>query len=954
MTTKPPLPASPSPEVRDWRDTLFLPQTGFPMKAQLAAQEPARLAQWEEMRLYQRLRAQSKGREKFILHDGPPYANGDIHMGHALNKILKDVFARAQQMQGKDAPYVPGWDCHGLPIEWKVEEQYRASRQRKEDIDQLAFRAACRRFAERWMRTQKTQFQRLGILADWARAYSTMDFAAEADIMEEFHKIAMAGRLYRGLKPAMWSVVEKTALADAEIEYREHETPQAWVAFAVREGAEALRDAACLIWTTTPWTLPANQAVAWNPALSYGLYEDAAQGRRFVLCDGRADAVAHACGGSWTRLGDADLRQIKSLAHPLHAKGYDAPRPLLAADFVDEESGTGLVHIAPAHGPEDFALGQKAGLKIAPTLDEDGRYHAQLPLFAGLEVLTETGAAGRADAAVLAALKEAGALAAQTRLAHSYPHSWRSKAPLIFRLTRQWFISMEKKNLRAGALAALKHVRFVPRRGANRLTAMLQTRPDWLVSRQRLWGVPLGIFVHSARDEVLRDEAVHRRIRAAVREKGADAWFTTPPQQFLGRKYRAEDWQKVDDILDVWFDSGSTHAFVLQQHPDLARPADVYLEGTDQHRGWFQSSLLASQAAGHRGAPYRQLVTHGFLLNQKGRKMSKSEGDVLDPMRLAKRDGAEILRLWVASTDYQEDVRFSEAALQTTRDAYRKTRNTLRFLLGNLHGFTAAERVPLTRARLPELERYVLQELAQLDGQLRQAWGEFALRQVWQALFHFMSETLSALYFDVRKDSLYCDAADSPTRRACRTVMERIFACLSAWLAPILCFTAEEAWDHRPPSLQKDGPRSIHLAQFPALPRGARTLADGARWRAILACRRVVLGALEVARQERAIGSSLEAAPILYVQDEALYQHLAERVDMAELCLTSQLDLKHGSPPRTAFRLPDVPHCGAVMQKARGKKCARSWRIRPDVGSDAEYPDLSARDAAVVAAKSAS
>ena len=925
---------------RDWRETLNLPQTEFPMKAGLPKCEPDMLAHWHAIGLYDKLRADAKGREKFVLHDGPPYANGDIHIGHALNKILKDVIVRAHQMMGRDAVYVPGWDCHGLPIEWKIEEQYRNKGQDKDTVPANEFRAQCRQFAEKWVAVQSEQFQRLGVLGDWENPYTTMAFDAEATIVAEFQKFIVDGSLYRGSKPVMWSVVEKTALAEAEVEYEEHVSPTIFVKFPV----QGMDNTYAVIWTTTPWTIPGNRAMAYAKGLTYGLYT--ANGEQLVLCDNLAAQVMQAAQiEDYERVSDIDPGAL-TCHHPLAAQGYDFDVPVLAGDFVTDETGTGLVHIAPGHGQDDFELGMQHNIDVPFTVDEGGVYLDSVPVFAGKRVLDDKGKDGDANGAVIGALVEAGRLLAKGKLRHQYPHSWRSKAPLIFRNTPQWFISMEKTGLRDTALKEIDKVNWYPASGKNRIHAMIENRPDWVVSRQRAWGVPLTIFVDKKTGEPLRDDAVNTRIFDAVKAKGADAWFDTDPQEFLGSDYAANDYEQVTDILDVWFDSGVTHAFVMEARDDLHWPADVYLEGSDQHRGWFHSSLL--EACATRGqAPYKNVVTHGFTMTEQGKKMSKSLGNAVDPLKVIQQSGAEIIRLWTMSCDYSEDQRIGPEIIKANTDAYRKIRNGFRFLLGNLDGFDDAEKVAL--ADMPELERYMLHRLAALDALVRDNYSHFDFRKIYQALFNFMTVDLSAFYFDIRKDTLYCDADSSLERRACRTVMDIAFHCLTRWFAPVLCFTTEEVWQSRF-GVSDD---SVHLQQFVDMDAAWQDDALAAKWDKIRKVRRVVTGALEVERREKRIGSSLEAAPIVHISDAELRAAL-DGQNMADICITSQIELTDAAAPDGAFTLDDIAGVAVMPQMAEGKKCQRSWKILPEVGSVEGYPDLTPRDAAAVAEYDAS
>jgi isoleucyl-tRNA synthetase len=926
----------------DYKATVFLPKTDFPMRANLPEREPKILARWEEMGIFQRLRADSKGRPKFILHDGPPYANGAIHVGTALNKILKDVVNRSQQMLGKDANYVPGWDCHGLPIEWEIEKKYRAAGKDKDAVPMVEFRRECREFADYWIGEQRKDFKRLGVCGDWDRPYLTMAFAAEAQIAREIGRFLMNGSLFKGARPVLWSIVERTALAEAEVEYFDHVSTTIYVRFPVtRSPLKELAGTFAVIWTTTPWTIPGNRAMAYGPEIDYQLIEIAQAAEGSALRVGDRYLVAAALRESFDRdLGIAEARLVWSgkgaaLAgtvchHPLYGRGYDFPVPLLPGGFVTTEQGTGFVHIAPGHGADDWELGSVHGIEVPQTVGEDGSYYPHVPLFAAKRVLKADGKKGDADPAVVAELRQAGALLAEGRLTHSYPHSWRSKAPLIFRNTPQWFISMETNGLRQRALAAIDATTFVPPQGRNRLYAMIEQRPDWCISRQRAWGVPIPIFVHKATGEPLRDQEVVDRVAAAFEKEGADAWYTSPPSRFLGNNYDAADYEQVKDIVEVWFESGSTHAFVLEprKDADLAWPADLYLEGSDQHRGWFHSSLLES--CGTRGrAPYEAVLTHGFVVDEQGRKMSKSLGNVVAPQDVLKQHGADILRLWVVASNFAEDLGIGPNILKHHAESYRKLRNTLRYLLGALEGFDERERLPLSE--MPELERWILHRLTELDETVRRGCSEYDFHAVYTALHNFCVVDLSAFYFDVRKDSLYCDRPDSPRRRAARTVFDELFNCLTAWLAPILCFTAEEAWQFRHGRSEAERwPDSVHLRLFPDVPAGWRDEALAAKWDKIRDLRRVVTGALELERADKRLGSSLQAHPQVYVN--GVYVEALAGIDLAEIAITSAATLRHAPPPAGAFTLPDVPEAGVVVELAQGEKCERCWRVLPDVG----------------------
>ena len=963
----------------DYSKTLFLPQTDFPMRAGLPQKEPEILARWNKIGLYHKVREASKGRPKFVLHDGPPYANGNIHIGHALNKILKDIVVRSQQMMGKDANYVPGWDCHGLPIEWKIEEEnYRAKGKKKPELGDaeamIAFRQECRTYAQKWLDVQREEFKRLGVMGDWDHPYATMSFDAEAQIAREIMKFAHNGLLYRGSKPVMWSVVEKTALAEAEIEYEDYTSDVVWVAFPIHSSAHVnlkIKGASVVIWTTTPWTLSANRAISYSHKIEYGLYEVSANerdfgpkiGERYILAKKLAENIATSAKITLIFKNDVAADELKQIVctHPLKdfGGGYDFDVPLLDGDHVTDDTGTGFVHTAPSHGREDFdvwmnnqrlLIERGIDTRIPYTVDADGFYTTDAPGFEGKRVIDDKGNKGDANEAVIKALIDAGRLVARARLKHQYPHSWRSKKPVIFRNTPQWFIAMDKsfnnaQSLREIALNEIKQTRWVPAAGENRITGMIANRPDWVVSRQRAWGVPICVFVKKGTHDILKDEAVNERIASAFEREGADAWYASgAAERFLGGAYDPADYDKIDDVLDVWFDSGSTHAFTLEGRADLhttrrhdGGPDEVmYLEGSDQHRGWFHSSLLES--CGTRGrAPYDTVLTHGFVLDEQGRKMSKSVGNVVAPQTVIKDSGADILRLWVAASDYSDDLRIGKNILSTFIETYRKQRNTIRWMLGTLAHFKEEERVAYHD--MPELERYMLHRLHEVEGQVMEAYAHFDYKRIMASLNAFLTGDLSAFYFDIRKDTLYCEPISSGERRSALTVIDDIFKRVTLWLAPILCFTAEEAWCARYPDAL-----SVHAETVSASPQIWRDDDLAARWAIIRKVRRVVTGALEIERANKRIGSSLEAAPHVYIADETT-RAIIEACDFADMCITSQIHIRSDDGPAEAFRLSDVAGVAVVFAPAEGIKCVRSWRYFDPATADPDYPDMTPRDA---------
>ena len=925
----------------DYRSTVFLPKTDFPMKAGLASKEPAILARWAGEKLYARLREARAGRERFILHDGPPYANGDLHMGHAMNKILKDIVVRSRSLLGFDSPYIPGWDCHGLPIEWKVEEQYRKKKLDKDEVPTAQFRAECRAYAEKWVAIQSDQFQRLGVMGEWDDPYLTMKYEAEAKIVEELLKFAESGQLYRGAKPVMWSPVEKTALAEAEVEYEDIVSTQIDVAFEIVGGrVQELLGAYAAVWTTTPWTIPVNQAIAYNPDVEYLAIETfkpklipvtergeppvqmnrKEQQKVILIAADLLEAVRKRMHSStfyqdrivWRGKGSELADSVAR--HPMHALGgfFARPRPFLPADHVTTDAGTGLVHMSPDHGEEDFLVCKAAGIDPVFAVDDAGFYRSDWEWLGGLGSVINN-KFNAPDGPICTSLREAGALlAASADFQHSYPHSWRSKAKVIYRCTPQWFIPMDRGEvgLRETALGAIDETRWVPEKSKNRIRAMVEGRPDWVISRQRAWGVPIALYVNRKTGDYLKDAAVNSRIIRAFHEGGADAWFGADHQALLGNGYELEDYEPQSDILDVWFDSGSTHSYVIEARYGEGVRADLYLEGSDQHRGWFQSSLLES--CGTRGrAPFKGVLTHGFALDGQGKKMAKSVGNVVDPLTIIRDNGADILRLWVASTDYFEDVRIGKEVLATTTDAYRKLRNTFRYLLGALDGFSDEEKVPA--ADMPELERWILHRLAVLDAELKQAARDYEFNRYARLIMAFANDDLSAFFFDIRKDSLYCDSPSSPKRRAYRTVLDTVFHALVRWMNPVLCFTCEEAWQTRFP----DG-GSVHLLEWPTIDSAWVDEALGAKWDLIRSTRERVTESIEPLRREKVIGSSLEAK-ILY-PDLELDLTDEDLADLAEIYIVSEV-----APGENE---------GIEVTRTERLKCGRCWRHLPEVAED--------------------
>ena len=887
-------------------NNLNLPKTAFSMKANLPSKEPKILETWDKTKLYDKLRKKSAGKEKFILHDGPPYANGHIHMGTALNKILKDIVTKFHQMRDKDSIYVPGWDCHGLPIEWKIEEQYKKKKKNKDEIPTKDFRKECREFAEKWIGIHKKEFKRLGVIGDWENYYSTMSFEAEAQIVRELGKFLTEGSLYKGFKPVLWSTVEKTALADAEVEYKDHKSNTIYAEFQVKKtNKDYLKDVSVIIWTTTPWTIPANKALAYNKDISYSVLE--LKNKKIVVAEKLINSVIADCGLEKFKIiksfkGEEFKNTICS--HPFKNLGYNFDIPMLEANFVTLEQGTGIVHCAPSHGPDDFNLCLKHGMKAIETVNNDGRYTKNIPIFEGTHVF-------KADEIIIQNLREQKNLLGNGTLVHSYPHSWRSKAPLVHRATPQWFISMESHKLREKALNSIDQTEFYPEKGKARIRAMIETRPDWCISRQRSWGVPLPIFVNKKTNEPLRDADVIENIAKIYEKEGSDCWFYDDPQRFLGKKYKKEDYIKSKDIVEVWFDSGSTHSFVLEKRKDLKWPASMYLEGSDQHRGWFHSSLLES--CGTRGrAPFDSILSHGFVVDGKGMKMSKSSGNVISPDEILKKYGADILRLWVASSDYSEDLRIDHSILDQHAESYRKIRNTFRYILGNLRDqFNQKNFKQIKIKEFPELEQLILHKIFVLNEDIKKNLKEYNFHKLQKDLLNFCALDLSSFYFDIRKDILYCDDLNSKKRKSCVTLLNVVLECLIKWYAPVLSFTTEEISELS----QKDKKTSIHEENFPEIPNNWKNELLFKKWEKLISVRQQVNVAIEEKRSSKIIGSSLEA-DVDIVLPKQEYDFL-EEIDAKEFFITSNVT-------KDISKKNDI---SVSVKKAEGTKCSRCWKI---------------------------
>ena len=894
------------------KSQINLPKTAFSMKANLPTREPEILKLWQNIKLYDELRKSRKGEEKFVLHDGPPYANGNIHMGTALNKILKDIIVKFHQMDGKDSVYVPGWDCHGLPIEWKIEEQYKKNKKNKNEVPIVEFRKECRAFAEKWIDIHKDQFKRLGVVGDWDNYYSTMSFDAEAQIVRELGKFLKEGSLYRGFKPVLWSTVEKTALADAEVEYQDHRSDTIYASFPVKSSnIKELNDSEIVIWTTTPWTIPANKALAYNESLDYLLIEINDDGdfknKKIVIADALIDTVVKDTKiQSFKKLKNFKGRDLKGTIcnHPFLKLGYEYDIPMLEARFVTTEQGTGIVHCAPSHGPDDFNLCMNNGIKAIETVDGDGRYTENVALFEGMHIF-------KSNSIVIERLKDQKKLLSSGELVHSYPHSWRSKAPLVHRATPQWFISMDSHKLRNKALKAIDETTFYPSKGKERLKSMIETRPDWCVSRQRVWGVPLPIFINKKTGEILIDNEVFDNIAKIYEKEGSDCWFSDDPQKFLGKKYKAEDFEKLSDIVEVWFDSGSTHSFVLEKRKDLKWPASMYLEGSDQHRGWFHSSLLESCGTRDR-APFESILSHGFVVDGKGLKMSKSLGNVIAPEDILKKYGADILRIWVASSNYAEDLRIDYSILDQHAESYRKIRNTFRYLLGNLNdNFEQIDLEKIEIENLPELEQFMLHKIYNLNSKFIKYFKDYDFHNLYKELLNFCTVDLSAFYFDIRKDTLYCDPINSEKRKSTLILLNVILNSLIRWFAPILSFTTEEIYQ-----LISKNKKSIHLEKFLNFPQKFDNSKLNSKWEQLIKIRDICNLSIEQKRASKDIGSSLEAALIVKLNNQN--QKFLKNIDLSELCITSSVKIENG----------DTNDIIVETSKAKGEKCPICWKIR--------------------------
>ena len=905
------------------KQDINLPKTSFSMKANLPTKEPEILKIWQKLDLYKKLRNARKGKEKFILHDGPPYANGHIHMGTALNKILKDIITRFHQMDGKDSVYVPGWDCHGLPIEWKIEEQYKKNKKNKDEILIKDFRKECRDFAEKWIKIHTAEFKRLGVEGDWENYYSTMSFDAEAQIVRELGKFLLDDTLYQGYKPVLWSTVEKTALADAEVEYQDHTSNTIYTSFKIEKTEkDFLKDSYIVIWTTTPWTIPVNRALAYSDKIKYSVINIEQEtsdfkNKNIIIASELMNKVFEECDIKYFKVlkefNGSDLKN-SICSHPLKNMGYDHSVPLFEGRFVTLEQGTGIVHMAPSHGPDDFNLCLKNNIKATNTINDGGVYTDEVTFFSGTHIF-------KADDKVIEKLSEHKSLLGHDKLRHSFPHSWRSKAPLVYRATSQWFISMEKKDLRKKALKAIDETIFYPERGRARIRSMVETRPDWCVSRQRIWGVPLPLFISKKTKEPLKDPEIIENIAQIYEKEGSDCWFDGDAQKFLGKKYKKDDFIKTSDIVEVWFDSGATHSYVLEKRKDLMWPASMYLEGSDQHRGWFHSSLLES--CGTRGrAPYKSILTHGFVVDGKGLKMSKSIGNVIAPEDILKKYGADILRTWVAASDYSEDLKLDHSILEQHAESYRKIRNTFRFLMGNLNDKKINFDLNSNEIEdWPELEKFILNQIFVLNSKFKTYFKEYNFHKLYKELTNFCSLELSAFYFDIRKDTLYCDSLSSNKRKACINLLSLILDMLLKWFAPILSFTTEEIFQ----IINNDKNSSIHLQDFPKIPLKWKNEKLFTKWDKFKNVKKVVNAAMEIKRASKEIGSSLEADVQVHLSEE--YLKLADNFNLSEYFITSKAEVIKLTDDNKLFQLDEIKGIEVLVKKAEGKKCSRCWKI---------------------------
>ena len=899
-----------------------LPKTSFPMRGNLPQKEPETINFWNKIELYKKIRAKRLGREKFILHDGPPYANGNIHIGTALNKILKDIVVKFKSIDGKDCPYVPGWDCHGLPIEWKIEEQNKKKGIDKKSISILEFRNQCREFAKEWISIQKEQFKRLGVLGDWENYYATMSNDAEAQIASEILTFLKNGSLYKGYKPVLWSVVESTALADAEVEYQDHVSNQIYVKFKLKSNFKDHDNLNIIIWTTTPWTIPCNRALAYNPDLNYGIYQNE-NGEKFIIATDLFENFQKVTNEDYKLIESFDGNQLKDhiASHPFSELGYDFDVPLFEADFVTTEQGTGIVHVAPSHGPDDFALGLKNGIKAENTIDDNGHYTNIIKHFKGTHIF-------KADKIIIEELQKLKKLVFTDEYKHSYPHSWRSKAPLVHRATPQWFISMEKNDLRKKSLDNINNTSFFPAIGKNRIQGMIETRPDWCISRQRFWGVPLPIFINKKTHEPLLDDDVNSRIFDIFKKEGSDAWYKKEPSEFLGTKYKSDDYQKVEDIVEVWFDSGSTHAYVLENRDDLNWPADMYLEGSDQHRGWFHSSLL--QSVGTRGkAPYKSILTHGFVVDGKGQKMSKSLGNVIAPEEIIKRNGADILRLWVVASDYSEDLRIDQSIITQHSESYRKIRNTLRFLLGNISdNFSFREVENITFTKIDIIDSFILNKISELDENFEKYLETNDFHKIYVELLNFCTVDLSSFYFDIRKDALYCDDLDSTRRSNCVSVLKVSLYFLMKWLNPILAFTIEEVFQTLKTNENNNASEfeeSIFLIDFKKIDYREKIDFSSERWDILRTLKDEINLIFEEMRNKKIIKSGLETEIDILTSEKM--NLIFKDINLSDFLVCSKVNINRKLEDNNFKKLLNIDDAKVLVQKASGNKCEHCWKI---------------------------